>query len=110
MNAEPTRYHLPGLDRHGIIFGLNIAQLIVVSIGFALTMFFLMATNAGIIVALSPSIVAFAIVKISFGGIPLLELVGPVIAGVPKAKRREWTADTNWTGTGGSTTSGSYNA
>ena len=103
MNPDATRYHLPALDRQGIIFGLTIPQLIVVSIGFTATMIFLTMTSAGIFIAIAPCLIATAIIKFSIGGIPALELIGPIFSGISKSKKREWTAKTVWNGTEGDT-------
>lgn len=98
-----TRYHLPALDRQGILLGLGVPQLIVATIGLSVTMFFLTMTNAGFIPAVAPMVIAAGLIKARTGGIPVLELILPVIRGFKHATSKEWDTDTPWTGTEGDT-------
>ena len=101
MSTEATRYHLPALDRHGIIFGLTIPQLGVATIGFTATMTLLTTTNAGIVTAMAPCLISVAVMKLHFAGIPALELLAPMLRGITKTKKRQWIAHQQWTGTQG---------
>ena len=103
MAHTKSLYHLPALDRQGIIFGLGIPQLIVATIGLTITMFMLTATSTGILLAAIPLVVSIALIKASVGGIPLLELIVPVFRGMSQSRHREWTTAEPWTGTQGNT-------
>ena len=101
---DTQRYHLPALDREGLLLGLNIPELIAATIGLTITMTLLTMTNAGIIAAAAPLAITALLIKARVGGIPLLELVGPVTTGFKHARNRQWQTPTPWTGTDGDTT------
>lgn len=96
-----NRYHLPALDRQGLLLGLGIPQLIAATIGLTITMILLTMTTAGFIPAVAPLVIAASLIKARFGGIPALELIGPVFRGFSHSRNREWQTNTPWTGTTG---------
>ena len=99
-----TRYHLPTLDRHGLLLGLGIAQLFIATIALTITMFMLTITGNGLISSGLPLVIGGALIKARVGGIPALELIMPICRGLRRSRHNEWSTDDPWTGTEGDTT------
>lgn len=100
MEDSNRRYQLTALDRQGLMLGLTMGQLVVLSVGLMAAVFAL-STALPLAAAVAPLVVAGLIVKGRILGVPLMDWIPAVRNWRANRSSREWQTNEPWDGVSG---------
>lgn len=94
------RYALAGLDRQGIMLGMNWAQLLLLGTGLTATVL-LFSGEAPVLLAVAPVLLTTVFAKGRWQGVYFVDWVRPLRHGWQSRKHIEWSTSDPWIGTAG---------